>query len=93
MAKEKAIDANVEEIKKLLKEDKIIMGSKIVIKNLRKNQLKKIFIADNCNVETISDIEQYCKINNTEFVKLNYPNDELGVICKKPFAISVIGII
>jgi large subunit ribosomal protein L30e len=92
MAKEKAVDANIEEIKKLLKEEKVIMGSKTVIKNLRKNQMKKIFVADNCKDETFSDIEQYCKINKTEFVKLNYPNDELGVICKKPFAISVIGV-
>lgn len=92
MAKEKAIDVNIEEIKKLLKEDKIIIGSKTIIKNLRNNQLKKIFISDNCKDETVNDIEQYCKINNTEVIKLNYPNDELGVICKKPFAISVIGV-
>ena len=92
MAKDKLIDKDIEEIKMLLKKEKIIMGSKRVTKELRNGRINKIFLASNCPEAAASDIEQYCTIAKVELVKLVYPNDEIGTICKKPFAISVLGI-
>ena len=91
MTKDKLIDQDVEEIKRILKEEKTIMGSERVIKELRNGKIKKVFLASNCPEVAANDIEQYCTIAKVELVKLIYPNDELGTICKKPFAISVLG--
>jgi len=90
MAKEKIVDKNVEEIRKLLKEEKLIIGTDRTIKMLRLGKLGKIFVSANTRDE--ADILHYSGLNKTEVVKLKYPNTELGVICKKPFAVSVIGV-
>ena len=42
------------------------------------------------NVE--NDISHYAKLAKVDVAKLKLPNDELGVLCKKQFLISVLGI-
>jgi large subunit ribosomal protein L30e len=94
MAKrEKAVDRNIEEIKKLIKQGKVIMGTERVQKLLRQNKLAKVFIAVNCRKDLVETIVHYGKIVQADVVQLKYPNDELGVLCKKPFSISALGIV
>jgi large subunit ribosomal protein L30e len=94
MAKrEKAVDKNIEEIKKLMKSSKIIIGTKQVQKLLRENRLAKVFLSVNCRKDTSETVLAHAKITGAEVIQLKYPNDELGVLCKKPFSISLIGIV
>ena len=90
MAKE-AIDKTITEIKKLLKDKNLVIGTERTIKNLKSGKISKIFISSNCPSIVKADIEYYSKLTNAAVVKLKYPNEELGVICKKPFSISVLG--
>jgi len=90
MAKEKVVDKNIEKIRALLKDGKLIIGTEKTIKMLRHNKLVKIFLSANCR--DVADIMHYSELNKTEVVKLKYPNTELGVICKKPFSVSVLGV-
>lgn len=87
---EKIVDKDIEDLKKLIKSKKVIIGSELVLNGLRTGKAAKVFIASNCKKETLSDIEHYSKVTGVELMKLPYPNDELGVLCKKPFAISVL---
>ena len=93
MAKEKIKDKDVEEIKELLKENKILIGTERVMKYLKNNKISKVIISSNCNKEIIDDFSHYSKLSGIDIKILNYPNDEIGVICKKPFAISVLGVL
>lgn len=81
------------EIKSLLKTKKLVLGTKQTIKNIKRNKLEKFFIAENCNPETKKDLTQYAKITEVKAINLKNSNQELGVICKKPFAISVVGVL
>ena len=91
MAKPKIIDVN-EEIKKLIATPKIIIGTQRTLKGIRAGKIAKIFLAKNVKETTRSDIETYAKAEgNIEIVSLELLNDELGTMCKKPFAISVLG--
>lgn len=90
MAKTKIIDVN-EEIKKLVATPKGVVGTERTLKGMRAGKISKIFLAKNVKESTRSDIEAYAKIGNIEVVTLSLGNDELGTICKKPFAISVLG--
>lgn len=83
---------HISEIKKLLDSESLIIGSERALKALRANELKKIYLATNPKVEVKEDILAYANLANVEIVELDIPNDELGVACKKPFAISVIGL-
>ena len=78
------------EIRKLLGSDKLIIGTDRCMKLLREGQLKKIMLASNANLQTVEDVQRYN--TSAEVVVLDVPNEELGVFCKKPFNISVLGI-
>lgn len=82
---------SVDEIKKKIKSDELILGIEETLKALRSNELVKIFIASNAPEKIVKDVEYYAGIVEVEVEKLDIPNDELGVICKKPFSILCIG--
>jgi ribosomal protein L30E len=83
---------SVDEIKKVLKSKAIIIGANRALKALKSGELAKIFLASNASEELVKDVEYYASINKTEVEKLGIPNDELGIICKKPFLIACIGL-
>ncbi len=85
--------SNIDEIKKALKEDKAVVGTDRVIKNLKLGNVSKVFLTSNVPEEVKSDIGYYSGLSKSEVVGLDIPNDELGTVCKKPFSISVLGIL
>ena len=81
------------DIKKDLKTRKIIIGTEVVMKNLKLNKLEKIYVASNCNESSKKELEYYSKLLKIPVIKLKQPNDELGVICKKQYSISMLGVL
>ncbi|OYT32827.1 50S ribosomal protein L30 [Candidatus Woesearchaeota archaeon] len=92
MAKKKT-ENNITEIRKLLEEKRLVIGTEETLKQLHRENIKKIFLASNCKKEAKEDLTHYCKIYKIECKELTQTNEELGTICKKPFAISVIGVL
>jgi len=80
-------------IKKIIKARKIIIGTERTIKNLRLGKVDKVLLSSNCADRTVNDINYYASLGNAETITVKYPNDELGVICKKPFSVSVLSIL
>lgn len=78
------------ELEKALKEKSLVLGTEKTVRNLRLGQTKKVFIANNCPQKIKKQILDYAKLSKIVVVELNLSNDELGVICKKPFSIGVI---
>jgi len=93
MAKKEITDNDLVEIKKLLKTKKLVIGTEITIKRLKAGKLAQVFVSSNCPDKIKKDIEYYSKLGGTNIIKLKIPNDELGIVCKKPFSISVLGVI
>ena len=83
--------AAIDEVKKNLKSQSLVLGSERVIKNLKLGNAQKVFLSSNCPNDVEKAINYYAKLSECEVSKIEYANDELGVICKKPFAISVLG--
>jgi len=83
---------HIEDIKKLLGTDKIIIGSERTLKELRKGTLTKIYLSTNPPSKVKEDIEHYAKLSDVEIINLPLPNDELGTTCRKPYPISVLGV-
>lgn len=82
---------SVEEIKKLLKTQELVLGADETMKALKNNEIVKVFLAGNAPENLVGDVEYYSSIAKIEVEKLDIPNDELGVIVKKPFSIACIG--
>ena len=81
------------EIKKMLKEKNLVIGTERTIKNLKLGKVDKVVVTSNCPEKVQKDIEYYAALGKAEVVKIKYPNEELGIICKKPFAISALSIL
>ena len=82
----------IDEVKKIVAEGKAVIGTKEVLKGLKKNTIEKVFISLNCPVSVKKDLQHYASIADAEVVALKQPNDELGIVCKKQFSISVMGL-
>ena len=81
------------EIKKMLKSGTLVIGAERAIKNLKLGKVEKVLISSNCPMKAEKDIIQFSKLSGAELCKLDYPNEELGIICKKPFFISVLALL
>ena len=81
------------EIKKLLKAGNVIIGTEKSVKSLKLGRVQKILLSSNCPAGVEKSINYYAGLNDAEIHKLEFPNDELGVICKKPFSISVLAVV
>ena len=80
-----------QEIRKLLGTDKIIIGTDRTIKALAAGKLKRVILAGNCDLETVTRVQEIAGKASIE--KVTESNEELGVMCKKPFRIAVIGLL
>lgn len=83
---------SLDEVKGLIGNKKLLIGKDLTIKNLRKSNIKKIYLSANCATDVKKDIETYAKLFGAEVEVLRVKNDELGVACKKPFLISVLSL-
>ncbi len=81
---------SIKELRDALKEQKMIFGTKATLQQLKKGTVKKIFISGNCPVAVRESIKHYSKLANVDVVELQQPGDELALICKKNFSVSVL---
>ncbi len=80
---------SIESLKKALKEEKLIYGKDETLKKMRSGKINEVFLSSNCPKQLREDILHYSKLASVKVSELDVPNDELGIICKKPFSISV----
>ena len=70
----------------------LIIGTERTLKKLKMGELKKVYVSSNCPKNVMDDVEHYTKLYNIPLVKLNESNEELGILCKKPFFISILSL-
>ncbi len=85
----KTEDPFMAEMKKLQAAKKLIIGTERTMKLLKQKALAKVYVTKNCPQNVQDKIKQH---TDAEVVILEKQNSELGMICKKPFAISVVGV-
>lgn len=86
-------DPTIAAIKVALKKDTAVVGTQITLKRLREGKLEKIYLTSNCPSDLVDSVNRYASMSGCAVEKLSYPNDELGALCKKPFSVSVLGLL
>jgi len=83
----------MEKLKKDLLDNskKLVYGTERNLKLLKNERLKTIYIANNC-IENVREEIKRCN-GKAEVIELDAANEEIRIVCKKPFSISVIGLI
>jgi len=93
MAKrKKEIAEDIAEIKKLLENKQLTIGTSATLKKLKLGKVAKVFLSSNAPKNVVDDIAYYSKLGKVSVIELDYSNIELGTICKKPFPISVLSV-
>ncbi|MBW3019176.1 ribosomal L7Ae/L30e/S12e/Gadd45 family protein [Candidatus Woesearchaeota archaeon] len=92
MAK-KQVEGIVAELKKLMASDKLVFGSERTIKMLRDKGIKKVFLSSNCEENKKEMVMHLCKINGVPVEQLDKSAEDIGVVCRKPFSVSIIGVL
>ena len=77
---------------KLLTQE-VIIGKERVLKALQQGKLSAVLLAHNCPETMRTDVEYYAKLTKTPFVVLEQNNEEMGILCKKNFLISIVGVV
>ncbi len=77
---------SLDELRTALKEYKLSFGTNLTLKHLKLGKAKKVFLASNCPQKIKDQITQY----PVEVVQLKEPSMEIALLCKKPFAVSVL---
>ena len=75
------------ELRKQVSGGKLVIGTAKVMKLLKQDKLARVFVASNSLPYVKDSINQYGQKGGCEVVQLEIPNDEFGVLCKKPFSI------
>jgi len=83
----------MDEIRDASIKKKLVIGTDATLKKIRLGKIAKVYLSKNCPKDTQKDLEKYSKMTNIEIVPLEKSNEELGVVCKKPFSISVLGVL
>ena len=81
--------SEVDEIRKRVEKGNVTIGTNETLLNLKLGNLDAVFTTKNCPGDVKSDIQH--NAGEVKVVELKETNKELGVICKKPFSISVLG--
>lgn len=75
-------------LKNDLKDKKAIFGRDSALKKIKKGEVKIVYVASNCPGK--DEIIRNCKANDVECVELKEDSKQIGIICKKPFNVSVV---
>ncbi len=72
----------------------IVYGKKRVLRSLRQNPFKMLIIAKNCSQDLENHLNYYNSLLKNQLFIYRYKGSswDLGLVCAKPYMISVIGI-
>ncbi len=90
MAKKKSSKDSLAEVRKAVGTKKFVIGADRTIKELMRGNVAKVFVTENCHKEMKENLMIHASAGKVPVEELPVPNDELGTICKKLFAISVV---
>ena len=85
-------EAELKQLKEDAQSGKAIIGTDLVLKGLRAGKIGKVFLARNCLQKTKEDIHYYASLAKVPVVELEQSNEEVGVLCKKNFFVSVVAV-
>jgi large subunit ribosomal protein L30e len=81
-----------DDIRNAIKENSILIGSKQTMKGLKQKSIKSVVVASNCPEGMKKDLERLSAESSIRLEVFDGTAKQLGVLCGKPFSISVMAI-
>lgn len=85
----------IEELQKYVKDKPkiLIYGARQNFKGIKLAKLKEVFLASDCSKEIKEKIAEYSKFSDLKVDILPQGKEELALICKKNFPVSIVGVL
>lgn len=80
------------EIKDAVKSQRLLMGSKTVLRGVKGRSLNTVIYASNCPDDVVKDLNHYSKISGMKLEEFSGNSVQLGEMCGKPFAVLMVGV-
>ncbi|MCK5023560.1 MAG: ribosomal L7Ae/L30e/S12e/Gadd45 family protein [Candidatus Aenigmarchaeota archaeon] len=80
------------DVKEAMKAEKLAIGAKSVFRGIKAGTLVRIICSNNCDKNTLHDLNYYSKNFSVETKTFAGNSRQLGEICAKPFNIMLLGI-
>ena len=78
------------ELRMALNTGRVHLGTKIAMRELRRGRAKIAILSSNCPDQTKDEIETHGRLSNIPVLEHQKDSIDLGVLCGKPFPVSVI---
>jgi len=83
--------SDLDEIRKRVEAGDVTVGLKQTLLGLKQGTLAAVYVTSNCPSKFKGDLKH--NSGSVKIVELKETNEELGIICKKPYFISVVGLL
>lgn len=80
------------EIRSAIEKKGLVIGTKSVLRGLRKDKISRVVLAKNAPEEIKQRMVHYAEIANVPVDVMSEHSVDLGLLCKKSFSILVLGI-
>jgi large subunit ribosomal protein L30e len=83
---------SISDIKSAMKKDKVVMGSRSVIKSVKNGKTASVIYASNLPRPVLRDLNRYSNISKIDVREFEGNSAELGELLGKPFPVLMLGI-
>ena len=78
------------ELRMALNTGRVLLGSKVAIREMRRGRAKVAIISSNCPLNTKHEIENFSKLSKIPVIQHQKDSVDMGILCGKPFPVSSI---
>lgn len=82
----------IAKIKKALDEQRIVIGYQETVEAVNDGSATEVYVAKNTPGDKLTTLRDLAGLKEIPVSVLELGNDEVGVICKKPFSIGVLAL-
>ncbi len=90
--KKKVVGDETELLKTKAQQRQLLIGAERVLKSLKGKKVSRVFVASNCPAKIKEDVTYYAKLAEVPVTEAKLNNEEMGLVCKKNFLVSVVAI-
>lgn len=83
---------NESKLKEAIAENKVVIGSKSIVKHMKTGGFKMVFVAKNCPESIKKDLKHYAQLSDVKIEEFEGTGKQLGTFCGKPFSIATVAI-
>jgi len=77
----------------LKKKEKVIIGNNRILAAIGEEKIKEVFVSSNYPAGRVADLEKSSDLFGFKLSRLKIGSEELGAQCRKPYSVSVVGIL